>query len=101
MSNWSLDTSAEEIKAEERKVALIASDVSKEEEVIALVERTAQELGGVDAVRPRLLVVAASVFTFLLCLVYILMVRILRFSAVTTNHWDLHLNGNTRGFMLC
>ena len=46
-----LDSLAKEITATGRKAVAVPTDVTKEGEVMKLIELTVQELGGVDAVR--------------------------------------------------
>lgn len=46
----SLDSAAEEIKSRGRKVIIVPTDVSKEQEVVNLIDQTVKELGGVDVV---------------------------------------------------
>lgn len=47
-----LDSAAEAIISKGRKVVVVPTDVSDEQQVVKLIDATAQELGGVDVVSP-------------------------------------------------
>lgn len=53
----SLDGVVKEIEAKGRKAVAVVADVSKEEEVKAMIEKTVEALGGVDCVRSILFIV--------------------------------------------
>lgn len=62
----SLDGVVREIEAKGRKAVAVIADVSKEEDVKAMVEKTVEVLGGVDCVRTILSHYLSSLVTYLL-----------------------------------
>ncbi|TCD65277.1 hypothetical protein EIP91_002839 [Steccherinum ochraceum] len=79
-----LNVVAEEIKAKGRKVVVVATDVTKEEDIVTLVEKTASELGGLDVMVANAGIAAQSSFLEMSAEVY-----------------DSVMNVNARGTMLC
>ncbi|THH27601.1 hypothetical protein EUX98_g6587 [Antrodiella citrinella] len=79
-----LGTVIEEITAKGRKAIIVHTDVTKESDVEQLIEQTVQRLGGVDV-----MIANAGI------------VKHIPLVELTTEIFDLHMNVNARGVMLC
>jgi len=78
-----LNAIADEIKGKGRKAIVVPTDVTKESEIVNLIEQTVEQLGGVDV-----MIANAGV------------ARVASFLEMTTEDYDLTMNVNARGVML-
>lgn len=79
-----IEEAADAVRAEGGQALAVRCDISREDEVDALIERTLAEFGRIDLLVNNAAVNAAAPF-----------------SATTVKRWDLILNVNLRGTFLC